>query len=72
MPSSAEVVAFRCHICDREFSAEGGGLCISCMRLTCDRCWGDGPRFLSSQQPQRTCKQCVVKNRSEADVARHD
>ena len=58
MSSSADVIAWRCHICDREFADAQGGLCRSCNRATCDICWGDQPAFLPRRQTQRVCKDC--------------
>jgi hypothetical protein len=65
MTSHAEVVAWRCQICGRDFSADAGGLCSSCERPTCAMCWGDRPAFLPTRQPQRKCKPCVAKNSGE-------
>jgi hypothetical protein len=61
-------VPWRCHNCGSLFSEMEGGLCRSCGRVTCDRCWGDWPAFLPTAQRPRECKECARRN----SVRRHD
>jgi hypothetical protein len=61
MATGAEIVPWRCHICARQFEDMQGGVCRSCSRATCNRCWADRLAFLPGRQKPPLCKGCAGK-----------
>ena len=40
MTSEKEIIPWICHVCDREFNIDSGGLCSECHKATCLNCLG--------------------------------
>jgi len=63
MDSKKEIVPWICHVCDKEFNVNSGGLCSNCHKATRLKCLGIGTFFGISKQAKvenNVCRHCAV------------
>jgi len=64
MDSKKEIVPWICHVCNKEFHVDSGGLCSKCYKATCLKCLGVGTFFGISKQTRSenaVCRYCAGK-----------